>query len=355
MYRLCLLFFMVMAFLGCADVPDDLRNGINCSLSGGNVKIGNQVWMAKNLNDNVSGSKCYNNEESNCAIYGRLYDWETAKKACPSGWHLPSDAEWDALVTAVGGDSKAGTKLKAKSGWNNNGNGTDNCGFSALPGGIYNSSNGNFVEVGILGRWWSATEDDASYAYTWSMGYTIDHVYSISFGKSGFHSVRCIQDNSEVSYSCSSSKASSSSSVSLSSSSIAPSSSSIAISSSSSSIAPSSSSSAVLSSSSVEQASSDGCKKSSAQKSDFSCKWDKEGEVLPGQTLKPVAEGSTTSCTVQWNFKDSPLAIKCYKTTSDGFKADDNYRYILFAELTCGSDKYVHACSPTDGVICRQD
>jgi len=194
MHRLCLLFFMVMAFVGCADIPDDLRNETNgCSLNGGTVKIGNQVWMAKNLNCNVSGSKCYDNQESNCTTYGRLYDWETAKKVCPSGWHLPSNAEWDALMTAVGGASTAGTKLKAKSGWNNNGNGTDNYGFSALPGG-YGGSGGDFYSVGNYGYWWSATESYASNAYSRYMYYDYASVYSGNYGKVFLFSVRCVQD-----------------------------------------------------------------------------------------------------------------------------------------------------------------
>jgi hypothetical protein len=75
------------------------------------VPIGTQQWMAKNLNCNVSGSVCYNNDPANCDTYGRLYNWTAAKTVCPTGWHLPSDAEWDALITAVGGPSTAGTKL----------------------------------------------------------------------------------------------------------------------------------------------------------------------------------------------------------------------------------------------------
>jgi hypothetical protein len=93
------------------------------------VNIGEQVWMAENLNYNASGSVCYNYDPSNCDKYGRLYNWATAKIVCPAGWHLPSDAEWDALMTAVGGSSIAGTKLKSRNGWNNNGNGTDESGF----------------------------------------------------------------------------------------------------------------------------------------------------------------------------------------------------------------------------------
>jgi uncharacterized protein (TIGR02145 family) len=148
--------------------PDDNSGGgdgggVSCS-AGETVVIGSQTWMKRNLNCNVSGSKCYNNDPSNCDKYGRLYDWATAKTVCPSGWHLPSDAEWTTLTDYVGGLSTAGKKLKATSGWSNDGNGTDEHGFAALPGG-YGVSDGYFSNVGDGGYWWSATEDDAYYAY----------------------------------------------------------------------------------------------------------------------------------------------------------------------------------------------
>ena len=118
------------------------------------VKIGEQVWMAQNL-DYVSGS-CYDNKSENCEKYGRLYDWVTAmtlpescneeceieiknphQGICPSGWHLPNSKEWQILIDFAGGDKVAGKKLKAKEGWSNKGNGTDDYGFSALPSGLY--------------------------------------------------------------------------------------------------------------------------------------------------------------------------------------------------------------------------
>jgi len=157
------------------------------------LKFGKQTWMAENLNYNVNGSKCYSNNESNCQKYGRLYNWETAMNACPKGWHLPSNKEWNALAGLAGGGEVAGNILKASSGWANNGNGRDVVGFSALPGGFCTSKNG-CVNIGFYGSWWSATEKDASHAYEIYMSHNKTEVYSGEPEKSSFNSVRCVQD-----------------------------------------------------------------------------------------------------------------------------------------------------------------
>jgi uncharacterized protein (TIGR02145 family) len=157
------------------------------------VNIGDQVWFAENLNYKASGSKCYGNDPKNAEKYGRLYNWETAKKACPSGWHLPSKKEWDELVNFAGGEDTAGKKLKAKSGWYDNGNGTDEYGFSALPGGFGNSC-GSFSIVGYYGNWWSSSEYGSSYAYYRVMDYSDEDAYWNDYGKSYLFSVRCVQD-----------------------------------------------------------------------------------------------------------------------------------------------------------------
>jgi uncharacterized protein (TIGR02145 family) len=177
------------------------------------VKIGTQTWMAENLNYNVTGSKCYNNINSNCDIYGRLYDWATAmalastcnsnscsvsakhKGICPSGWHIPSNAEWDVLINYAGGEDIGGAKLKAKSGWKSGGNGTDNYGFAALPGG-FGTSDGNFTFAGDKGFWRSATEYDANIAYDFNMSYNSEDVYKNDGNNKslGLLSGRCIKD-----------------------------------------------------------------------------------------------------------------------------------------------------------------
>jgi uncharacterized protein (TIGR02145 family) len=156
------------------------------------IEIGAQTWMAENLNYDVSGSVCYDNNPANCAIYGRLYDWATALTVCPDGWHLPTDAEWTVLTNYIDGLSTAGTKLKATYGWNQNGNGTDNYGFAALPGGYGYS--GNFSSAGNGGSWWSASEDDVGGAYSRYMSYGYENVSAYNSDKTGLFSVRCVKD-----------------------------------------------------------------------------------------------------------------------------------------------------------------
>ncbi|GBU25213.1 hypothetical protein R83H12_01854 [Fibrobacteria bacterium R8-3-H12] len=192
------------------------------------VSIGEQVWMAENLNYAADGSRCYGDNsggdsQNRCGTYGRLYNWATAmalpsscntstcasqinaehKGVCPTDWHLPSNADWNDLMkfvnpecTGNGDCAGAGTKLKAVSGWNTGSNykpSTDNYGFSALPGG-YGNSDGNFNDVGINGNWWSATENNANRAYYQYMYYNNESVTRDYYSKSSLQSVRCLQD-----------------------------------------------------------------------------------------------------------------------------------------------------------------
>jgi len=161
------------------------------------TKIGEQVWMAENLNYETKNSKCYENDEANCKEYGRFYDWQTATKACPSGWHLPSDAEWDKILPF--GDKTAATQLKAKSGWNDflgkTGNGTDKYGFAALPSGEVGGGSG-FQNIGNYTRWWSSTPTEgesccANYRFILNGGDSDADPYD---NKNSLNSVRCIKD-----------------------------------------------------------------------------------------------------------------------------------------------------------------
>jgi uncharacterized protein (TIGR02145 family)/uncharacterized repeat protein (TIGR02543 family) len=228
---------------------------VSCDMIYRTVAIGTQTWMAENLNCDVSGSKCYGDNPANCADYGRLYDWATTmalpsscnssscssqigakhRGICPMGWHIPSDAEWGALMQYVnpscsltGYCENAGTKLKSTS-WNScgpSGSGSiylcddDSYGFAALPGGL-GGSDGSFRYVGNIGFWWSATETNVDYAYVRIMrdGNGVDR-YDDGDIKSALFSVRCLQDDSSIPPS-SSSALPSSSSAPLSSSSVA--------------------------------------------------------------------------------------------------------------------------------------
>jgi uncharacterized protein (TIGR02145 family) len=169
------------------------------------AKIGEQVWMAENLNYE-EGGKCYGNDPANCAKYGRLYDWKIAIKACPKGWHLPSNADWDKLYRYADGDKgtespyqskTAGKYFKAASGWNDYkgkpGNGEDKFGFSALPGGNGNSG-GSFYYAGYYGSWWSSSEGNSYDAFLQRMSYYDEYAGCGYYDKSYLFSVRCVGD-----------------------------------------------------------------------------------------------------------------------------------------------------------------
>jgi uncharacterized protein (TIGR02145 family) len=180
------------------------------------VKINGQTWMAENLNHDAAGSKCYDNQESNCETYGRLYDWDAAMAGavssaanpsgvqgiCPSGWHLPSSAEWAALAISAGGTGDdgetgvAGTKLKSTSGWDSYFGyipSTNDYDFSALPGGI-GVPNDHFSNVNVAGNWWSSSEYSSGAAYSRVMEYNREDAYWNIEDKIHLLSVRCLQD-----------------------------------------------------------------------------------------------------------------------------------------------------------------
>jgi len=153
-------------------------------------------WMAQNLNYKMTDSWCYDNKDSNCREYGRLYNWEAAKKACPSGWHLPSDDKWWKMTSYYGKahsyskDNTEGNAGKAAYKALMKGGNTD---FSALLGGFRNSD-GDFDLLGNIGYYWSSTEDvvsDPWYYYFYRDYQTLNRHYHI---KSVGRSCRCVQD-----------------------------------------------------------------------------------------------------------------------------------------------------------------
>jgi len=176
------------------------------------VKIGHQIWMAENLrfipylsslNEhfgiwvyNYNGQEIKDAITTKCYIeYGCLYDWETAKLVCPTGWHLPTDDEWTKLTDYLGGSDLAGGKLKSMSGWENpNIGATNESGFSALPAGYFNYFQKAFYTIGKLGHWWSSTEDGTS--HVWGRTVMTDNsiISRHTNEKSGGFSMRCVRD-----------------------------------------------------------------------------------------------------------------------------------------------------------------
>jgi uncharacterized protein (TIGR02145 family) len=180
-----------------------------------------KTWIAQNMNYWMEDGKswCYKYDTSYCNKYGRLYTWYVAMiHVCPSGYHLPSRKEWVDLVKAVGGKQRttdigfifwvgAGKKLKAKHGWNNrddgsSGNGTDDYGFSALPGGRYSepwirqSDIYSFRDTDDGGMWWTATMYNANdrEAYGWNINKDDNMVFDNINSKKNAFSVRCVAD-----------------------------------------------------------------------------------------------------------------------------------------------------------------
>jgi uncharacterized protein (TIGR02145 family) len=156
-------------------------------------------------NDTDDAYCWYNNDSASYAgTYGALYTYAAATNgdnsgtnvqgACPDGWHLPSDTEWTELKTYLTDNGYDPGDLKATSGWDNNGNGSDNFGFTALPSGTRSYFSGEFTDAGEYLYWWSSTEYESSGAYMRWLGYDYLDMYSEPYYKSYAFSVRCIKD-----------------------------------------------------------------------------------------------------------------------------------------------------------------
>lgn len=193
-------FFVVaaLAFLlsACSESFTDSRDG----QSYGVVKIGEQTWMAANLNFETAGSFCPEGDSRNCKRLGRLYSWAEARSVCPEGWRLPTKADFEKLIAEMLKDGVASSKgdagaaLKAKDGWFKKGNGSDVLGFKALPAG-FRGADGKFDGIGGYAYFWSATEDDEfpeSLAYYLFLSFSSDAASLNAFAKVDYRSVRCI-------------------------------------------------------------------------------------------------------------------------------------------------------------------
>jgi uncharacterized protein (TIGR02145 family) len=148
-----------------------------------------KTWMAENLKYVTKDSYCYGGQQS-CDSYGRLYTWEAAKEACPVGWHLPTQREWETLLAAVKGENGAGYALKSKTDWD----GDDTYHFTALPGGV--GENGQYSLIGILANFWTATEaESGEKAIYVSLESKVDTWGEGASSVNNLLSVRCLKGN----------------------------------------------------------------------------------------------------------------------------------------------------------------
>jgi uncharacterized protein (TIGR02145 family) len=184
------------------------------------VKIGNQVWMAENLNtdrfrngdlipeaktneeweladDNKQPAWCYyNNDSANAAKFGKLYNWYAVndkRGLAPKNWHIASDADFRNLTNFLGGKKVAGYKMKSTNGWFDNGNGSNSSGYSGSPGSFRNCG-GQFNHISKFGYWWTSTDTDYSNAWCRIIGAEDFEISNFSLCKSAGMAVRCIKD-----------------------------------------------------------------------------------------------------------------------------------------------------------------
>jgi len=218
-YIIALTFFFMTILSSCSDdttAPTD--NTPKDTIP--TISIGSQAWMAKNLDiakfrngEAIPEAKtasawftaaeakkpvwCYNEFNSENGVkYGKLYNWyavNDARGLAPEGFHVPTDVEWTRLINQLIGDMVAGSKLKSKTDWFNNGNGTNTSGFTALPAG-YITESGLFFGLSELGCWWSSTEDGTADALSRDISHENSQVRRYNAPKTEGLSVRCVRD-----------------------------------------------------------------------------------------------------------------------------------------------------------------
>ena len=165
--------FAVRCIQNAKAKPSEKKNDIKLYNT---VKIGSQLWMAENLNYKTGTSWCYENDEYNCNMYGRLYDWNTAIKACPGGWHLPTRREWSEVVSMEEFSAMLGGSLSNE--------------YShAVPVNEY-----KFLDKEKLGNWWSIAEYGNNDAYSYHLKANENKLYEKITTKPIGYSVRCVQN-----------------------------------------------------------------------------------------------------------------------------------------------------------------
>lgn len=163
------------------------------------IKIGQQIWMAENLAFNAKKSWAYDNNTKYIKDYGFLYDWISAQEACPQGWHIPTEKEWNQLIVFLGGDNKASEKIRERGflhwvdGYYYRPIATNESGFTARPGGQRNDK-GEFITIGTYANFWSSTETNVSEGVCFWLGYMGDYLSKDTRAKSFGLSVRCVKD-----------------------------------------------------------------------------------------------------------------------------------------------------------------
>jgi uncharacterized protein (TIGR02145 family) len=185
------------------SVITDVRDGRQYKT----VKIGNQVWLAENLAYKPQSGIywAYQNDQQNVPKYGYLYNWETAQKVCPAGWHLPSDEEWENLelkfypskeiVEKTGWRGPIiGNVLKSTSGWKHNGNGKNQFGFNVLPAGTCVFLSGRFKDLGESACFWTGSQNSDKKAWKRELKYDHSEMERGTEETSRGMSVRCVKD-----------------------------------------------------------------------------------------------------------------------------------------------------------------
>lgn len=202
-----------------SNEPSSNKVTIN-EASSNEVTIGTQVWMTSNLNiekfrngdpipqvktaaewrkagENHQPAWCYYaNDSNNGEKYGKLYNWYAVndkRGLAPKGYHVPSDEEWTTLTDYLGGEDKAGAKMKSKNGWAVDGNGTNSSGWSGLPGG-FRSYKGTFYDIDRNGYWWSSSDHYTRNAWYRHLDYDFGKVRTNWNPTAYGYSVRCLRD-----------------------------------------------------------------------------------------------------------------------------------------------------------------
>ena len=158
------------------------------------VQIGNQVWMAENLNLELPDAYCYDDDPSNCRTYGRLYKWIDAYNYCPDGFHLPTDKEWQTLVSYISknGSGNVAQDVKSEVYWPEPGNNI--FGLSILPSGVRTDEDESYRRLNERAYFWSATTNDADSASHWAITESHPGFLRVTVYKNAARAVRCVKD-----------------------------------------------------------------------------------------------------------------------------------------------------------------